>query len=266
MEYIPALGVAARELGWVPSPTFALRRRAILDQVNQWEPGRFLEMGCGSGALLCELGRLGFRGVGVETSDRARELACLLTSRHPELEVRGSLPDGPFDYLFSFEVLEHIEDDATALHDWVRRLSPGGRALLSVPAHQRKWNVTDTMAGHYRRYDREDVLALVRSAELEIEDVTTYGFPASWLIEKLRLAATHARIRTMGIDSARVQLGDRELTGQSGVERTLESKLFPFYAGRVGCAAFSLAARVQRAFYPTDWGISFLVRARKPSK
>jgi SAM-dependent methyltransferase len=244
---------------------FALRRRAILDQVNHWEPGRFLEMGCGSGALLCELGRLGFRGVGVEMSDRARELARQLTSRHPELEVLDSLPDGPFDYLFSFEVLEHIEDDAAALHDWVKRLRPGGRALLSVPAHQRKWNVTDTMAGHYRRYDREDTVRLVRSADLEIEGVTTYGFPASWLIEKLRLAATHARARKRGIDPARVQRGDRELTLESGIERTLESQLFPFYAGRIGCAAFSLAARVQLTFYPTDWGISFLVSARKPS-
>ena len=62
--------------------------------------------------------------------------------------VRGVLPNsdlspGSFDLVTGFDVLEHIEDDRTALRDIVQTLKPGGLLMLTVPAHPWMWSVYD---------------------------------------------------------------------------------------------------------------------------
>jgi SAM-dependent methyltransferase len=265
MRLIPELGLAAPELGWVPSPTFALRRAAVLERLRAWAPGRALEVGCGSGALLYDLAARGFSAVGVESSTAAREMATRLLAGQKNVTVTDSVPEEleAFDYLFSFEVLEHIEDDQAALRDWVRRLKPGASCLLSVPATSAKWNMMDVWAGHYRRYDRPDVERLVRGAGLTIGRIETYGFPATWLIERVRLWARMAQLRARGVDASTFAHGDAKLTARSGIERDLETKLFPIYGSLLGRRCFHWAARAQEHFADTDHGISYLVTAWK---
>jgi len=266
MKLIPELGVAAPELGWVPSPTFVLRRRAILDRVERWSPGRVLEMGCGAGAILYDLSERGFTGVGVETSERARVVAQALLDARDSVRVLAAVPDdaNELDYLLSFEVLEHIEDDHAALAGWVQRLRPGGTCLLSVPTHPEHWNVTDVLAGHYRRYSREDILHLVTDVGLTPHFVSTYGWPATWLIERVRARVCARDLRRRGLAIEDIKLGDALRTAESGVERTTETKLFPYYSSAVGRLTFAGLGRLQRAFYSSDRGISYLVEAIKP--
>lgn len=265
MRLVGELGLVATELGWVPSPTFVLRRAAILRRLARWAPGRTLEVGCGSGALLYELAELGFSGVGVETSPAARAVATQVLAAQPAVAVVESLPASsePFDYLLAFEVLEHLEHDRPHLSQWVARLGSGGRCLLSVPAHSARWNVTDILAGHFRRYDRRELEALVTGAGLSIDRIETYGFPASWLIERTRFLVRWSELRARGIDPSTIAKGDAERTGRSGVERELESRLFPLYGSWPGRHCLRLAGKLQERFADTDWGISYLVTAHK---
>ena len=266
MNFIPQLGISAPELGWVPSPSFVLRRQAILDRIRGWPPGSVLEMGCGSGAILYDLARLGFRGVGVETSEQAREVAQTLLADVVAFDVTADIPSAKshFDYLLSFEVLEHIEDDRAALAEWAERMRPGGTCMLSVPAHGSRWNVTDVLAGHYRRYERADLLELIKSAGLRPIQITTCGWPASWMIGRLRNYVRIWQLRRQGIDPQALRIGDSELTARSGVDRKLEIRLFPLYGGAIGRSAFSMLCRLQRKFYDTDRGVSYVVQARRP--
>jgi SAM-dependent methyltransferase len=265
VRWSPEFGVEAAELGWVPSPSFVLRRAAVLERIDAWAPGRALEVGCGAGALFYDLSLRGFTGVAVESAPGARALAQRLLADQTGVSVAAEAPAEPeaFDYLLSFEVLEHIEQDGAALSAWVQQLRPGGRCLLSVPAHSKKWNLTDTLAGHFRRYDRADVEQLVRSAGLRIDRLETIGFPATWVIERARLLATWSRARSSGIDPALIARGDAKRTQQSGVERKLESRLFPIYGSAPGRWLFRGAARAQALFAQTDWGLSYLVSASK---
>ncbi|MBW2232892.1 MAG: class I SAM-dependent methyltransferase [Deltaproteobacteria bacterium] len=267
MRYYPETGIAAPELNWVPSPTFILRRSAIFDVLDRLAPGSVLEMGCGAGALLHELARRGYTGVGVEMSLDARGLAEHILEGVDGMSVIGELPNaapGSFDYLLSFEVLEHIEDDRAALGHWVDYLRPDGVAVISVPAHRSKWNITDRLAGHYRRYNRDDVRRLIEGAGLEIEQLQTYGWPASWFIERIRLIAYAIRARTRGVDVDAIAVGNADHTKASGVDRAMETRFFSLYASRPGRAALAAATRIQRGFYQSDRGISFLAVARKP--
>lgn len=52
--------------------------------------------------------------------------------RHEDVTAL-SFPDGSFDHVLSFDVLEHVFDYHAALTEFFRVLRPGGCALLSVP-------------------------------------------------------------------------------------------------------------------------------------
>ncbi|MGQ0732807.1 MAG: class I SAM-dependent methyltransferase [Acidobacteriota bacterium] len=52
--------------------------------------------------------------------------------RHESL-MSLSFPDGSFDTVLSFDVLEHVPDPAPALAEVLRVLRPGGRFLFTVP-------------------------------------------------------------------------------------------------------------------------------------
>ncbi len=265
MKYYEELGIAAPEFGWVPSPTFILRRAAILDEVRKWAAGSVLEVGCGSGAISYELARRGFSCAAVETSPRALRVAEQILAESPRTSVLSSLPEdsASYDYLISFEVLEHIEDDASALESWVGRLRPGGQCLLSVPAHAKRWNVTDVAAGHFRRYDRTDVLSLVEGSGLHSIEISTYGWPASWIIERVRNLVRTVQLETEGVVPEEIEVGDAGRTSESGVERSVEARLFPIYGSLIGRKVMQLLTILQRPFKEKDWGISYLVSAKK---
>jgi SAM-dependent methyltransferase len=80
-----------------------------------------------------------------------------------------ALPDGTLDYVYSLNVLEHIADDAGALRHVARKLAPGGRLLLYVPAFPMLFSSMDRKVGHHRRYRRSGLASLVAGAGLTVE-------------------------------------------------------------------------------------------------
>lgn len=270
-------GRAAVALGWVPAPRFLLRRDTVLRRMRALPRGRVLEVGCGAGSLLADLAALGFECTAVETAAAARALAARMVADHPGIVVADAVRDeweGRFDYLLSFEVLEHIDDDTGALKGWMRCLRPGGRLLLSVPAHARRWTATDTWAGHVRRYDRADFIALAERAGARVERCENYGFPLSNLIEPLN-AWAHGRAlarRTAGGDPARVPaVPDADTvavrdarSGESGVKRTVETRLYPLMTSLPGRLTMRTACAVQHWFRGSELGNGFVLDAVKP--
>ena len=90
-----------------------------------------------------------------------------------------SLPfaDGCFDVVTAFDVVEHVESEASAVAELARVLAPGGRLLVSVPAYQWAWSHHDVRAGHHRRYTRPRIVDAVEQAGLTVERAT-YAFAA----------------------------------------------------------------------------------------
>lgn len=268
MDLHPVYGPSLPEAGWVPAPRYLLRRNRILALLRGCPPGPYLEIGCGPGALLFDLRQKGFQCQALETSSAARKLARELHSGHPEVEIFDrEQPDwtGRFEYLAAFEVLEHIEDDRKALESWIPWLKPGGVLLLSVPAHQRKWNATDVWAGHFRRYERAQLCSLLHAAGFEVLRCESYGFPLANLIEPIR-ARHHARqLRAAAGEEGREERAlNQQRTEQSGVSRSLEARLYPLQSSRLGVWAMRAAFGLQRLFLSRDLGTGYLVLARLP--
>jgi SAM-dependent methyltransferase len=145
-----------------------------------WEPGEILEVGAGTGEMTLDFLRRGYRANLYDLGERTR--AELRRRFAGDTAVRvvdaiDAVPDGSVDCLVAFEVLEHIEHDAQALRAWTAKLRVGGRLLVSVPAHQRKFSATDSRVGHVRRYEREQLRALIGAAGYDSVRIACYGFP-----------------------------------------------------------------------------------------
>ena len=97
--------------------------------------GRLLDVGCGYGFFLEEMASRGWRAEGIEISaaglSHAREKLGLEVSDKPM--PRPDWPDGCFDVITLFYVIEHLKEPRTVLEEACRLLRPGGLLLLRWP-------------------------------------------------------------------------------------------------------------------------------------
>src|SRR5271163_4568894 len=147
-------------------------RRTVLARalagVEPPNPARILDAGCGSGRNMVELARLG-TVTGIELSEASVALA---RERDVGEIVAGSVLEMPFaddsfDLAVSLDVIEHLEDDLTALRELRRVLAPGGALLVTVPAYQWLWSGHDEINHHHRRYTRSSLLSVAHEAGWE---------------------------------------------------------------------------------------------------
>jgi len=244
---------------WVPAPRYLLRRDRVLAALADVPPGRVLEVGCGAGALLRDLHRLGHHCTGLEHSAAARSMAVAMHATTDTVIVEAADPAWaaqPFDTLVSCEVLEHINDDTAALREWLGFVRPGGRVVLSVPAHPAWWGPHDVWAGHVRRYSKTAFVDLAERAGLRVDRVECYGFPVANLTMVLRNLATVIK----GKDT----LDAAASTARSGVERHTEVKLFAAQTALPGRLALRAALAMQKRFLNTPLGEGYLIVATRP--
>ena len=68
-----------------------------------------------------------------------------------------------FAALLYIDVIEHIEFDAAELERAAGLLIPGGHLVILVPAHQWLYTPFDKAIGHFRRYSRTSLKAVIPS-------------------------------------------------------------------------------------------------------
>jgi SAM-dependent methyltransferase len=106
--------------------------------------GLILENGCGVGMYVEKLTGLALSGapsaksrgrvIGLEY-DLERALEAKINSDEI-INAAGEfipLPSSTFDLILSHEVIEHVQDDSTAIREMIRLLKPGGRAVIFCP-------------------------------------------------------------------------------------------------------------------------------------
>jgi len=149
----------------------AVLRALIARRAAPPNGSRVLDMGCGSGGNLAMLSEFG-TVEGIEYDADARALAA---ARGVGPVKAGALPgdldvpDGAFRLIGLFDVLEHIEQDGAALQTLGRKLAPGGRLVISVPALPWLWSQHDVAHHHFRRYTRAGLASTIRTSGLTLE-------------------------------------------------------------------------------------------------
>jgi SAM-dependent methyltransferase len=175
---------------------------------------------------------------------------------HPELDEEWK---ATFDLIMSFEVIEHLKDDVGALREWREYLKPGGRMILSTPAHPSRWNAADEWAGHVRRYTRWQLVDAVEKAGFEVEKVECYGFPLANVMEVLTAPGYRKRL-----EQKKGAFNDADaLTDDSGSDRSALAKFWPAYSGMFPTLAMKAFCSLQRPFLRTDLGTGYIVTAKR---
>lgn len=258
------LGPAFPELGWVPAPRYLMRRARVMSLMEDLPSGTLLEAGPGAATLLIEFADRGFACEALELSAEARALArALVFASGVQVDIHDVAQPGwssNFDYMFSFDVLEHIDDDEAALRQWAAWLKPGGQLLLSVPARMGLWTAGDEWAGHFRRYERAHLEALLDRCGFRIETFECYGFPLTNLTERVSASAYRKLIHHQAGSAER----NRQLNNdRSGIDRRPHLRLYPLLRSLPGRFAIRLFLAIQKLFLRKDWGSGYIVRARK---
>lgn len=101
---------------------------------------RVLDDGCGGGGMCVSFGEEAESVVGIEPSDRFRDVGMRLAAEKGVTNVRftyadgTALPfkDGSFDLVLSHSVIEHVGDPLAYLKEARRVLAPGGVILLNT--------------------------------------------------------------------------------------------------------------------------------------
>jgi SAM-dependent methyltransferase len=79
-----------------------------------------------------------------------------------------------FDAIVAMNVFEHIADDRAPAARLARLLTPDGALLVYVPACPFAFGALDRALGHYRRYTRATLTALLTSAGLALDAPPRY--------------------------------------------------------------------------------------------
>jgi SAM-dependent methyltransferase len=160
---------------------------------------RLLEIGCGTGHNLPMLARFG-EVDGVELDPEAREIAANRVGRPIGASALPDLPDVPdhsYDLIAVLDVIEHVDEDVRSLRMIATKLRPGGRVLITVPAHPWMWSAHDVVNHHKRRYSAETLRRLIHEAGLAVELLSPFNSLLFPIAAGARLAG-----RLMGRDSS----------------------------------------------------------------
>ncbi len=135
-------------------------------------------------------------------------------------------PDNSFDLICALDIVEHVEDDKTAMAELARVAKPGARVLLSMPLHPEYWTNFDEIVGHFRRYPPDELTRLLDDNGLAIEQSAIFGMkPRStrlstlglWFLKHDRLIALSVYNRLLMPLGLRLQ---KPLTLQDGLADT----------------------------------------------
>jgi len=241
----------------IGGPRHYYRESLIIRHFNRVVRGeRILDVGCGTGSLLVKLAMAGYEVYGIDMSDECvetttRRFTMLGLKNRWEIKKGSALhvdyPDGFFDTLIAAEVLEHLDDDSIAVKEFYRLIRPGGICIVTVPSGRHLWDRSDEMAGHRRRYNRDDLVGLFSTRGFSIEKVVSWGFPLLRLYHRLVFLkwASHVANKRRG------RITSNDLMTRIGLSRWIT-----FIVGNI--------FRIDNIFSPFSWGIGILLIARKP--
>jgi hypothetical protein len=83
-------------------------------------------------------------------------------------ESTGDL-SSEISFIYTSNVLEHIEDDVNALIKIRERMQQGGKIAIYVPALPILFSDLDRKVGHFRRYKKKELMHKAKMAGFEID-------------------------------------------------------------------------------------------------
>lgn len=247
-------GDMANFKGWKLYMLFLIDR--LVDEHGMTGP--FLDAGSGAGDVSLHFARKGWSGTAVDFSEVAAARTREALAGHPRVDVRHgdlfelSIP--PASTVLLMDVIEHVRDDDGFLRNLSRSVAHGGHLVITVPTEPHEWRWDDEFYGHYRRYRREEMRALLERNGFRVVSEWDCSWPLFWLMRRVYTRLFEKPLEAGESPEERT----RKSTQQSAwdysrvshwIDRVFEwTRLYlvhyPFRRGRLGCEVLVAARKV----------------------
>jgi len=153
----------------------------LLERIRPFLGTDVLEIGAGIGTFTLMLAQAPNvrRVLGLEPDkhlagtlvERTKGVGNIEVLEKPVEQLTLELAGGAVDSVVCLNVLEHIQDDRTALVRMAQCLRPGGSLFLLSPAHGLLFGEVDRAVHHQRRYSKAALALLLRDTGFVIETI-----------------------------------------------------------------------------------------------
>lgn len=126
-----------------------------------------LDFGAGTGEFALRLVEKGFEVSVLEVEQKLAD--NLKRIGFPTSTAITEIPDSSFSFVYSLNVLEHIENDTEALKLISSKLTSDGKIILYLPAFNILFSEMDKRVGHYRRYSKKSIRRALIDGGFEVE-------------------------------------------------------------------------------------------------
>lgn len=170
-------------------PGTLLQLMYLRERIRQVLPGRFIEIGPGSGEITRLLLDHGWSGCSYDLE--AKTIATLRERFAKEIAEQRFMPinddfltirsSEKADLVISCMVMEHLDDDAqnTFMKKSAEYLKESGIMIGLVPSSPDHWGIEDDIAGHCRRYTRVGIETLATVNGWKLLHIAGLTFPIS---------------------------------------------------------------------------------------
>ena len=186
---------------------FVARNELIVGLANRFFPNarRYLEVGCGNGAVLQALAssRSWDRLVGTDLHPPGLAHAKQRLPQGVEfaqLDARTIPAAAAFDLTGAYDVVEHIAEDEAVLRAIRGTLAAGGGTIIAVPQHPALWSRADEIGHHQRRYRVGELESKLQRNGFAVEFSSSF---TSLLLPLMALNRLKARLSPAETDVSR---------------------------------------------------------------
>jgi len=164
----------------------ALKNKLNLINGEQSQKGRILDIGAGTGDFLLTAKNNGWETVGVEPSDRAKNIA--IQKGISFVNEIGDLQNNSFDVITMWHVLEHVPNLELQIQELKRLLKPTGTLIVAVPnfksydaQHYKTFWAAYDVPIHFWHFSKKAIQSLFEKVDMKLEKVLPMKFDSFYV-------------------------------------------------------------------------------------
>ncbi|WP_338841674.1 class I SAM-dependent methyltransferase [Flavobacterium ginsenosidimutans] len=164
----------------------ALKNKLNLINSQQLQKGKILDIGAGTGDFLLTAKNDGWETIGVEPSDRAKNIAK--EKGISFVEEISTLENHSLDVITMWHVLEHVPDLELQIQELKRLLKPTGTLIVAVPNYksfdanhyQTFWAAYDVPI-HFWHFSKKSIQVLFERVDMKLEKILPMKFDSFYV-------------------------------------------------------------------------------------
>lgn len=166
--------------------SIALKNKLNLINGEQSQKGRILDIGAGTGDFLLTAKNDGWETVGVEPSERAKNIA--IEKGISFVNGIDALENNSFDVITMWHVLEHVPNLELQIQELKRLLKPTGTLIVAVPNfksfdakyYNEFWAAYDVPI-HFWHFSKKAIQSLFGKVDMKLEKVLPMKFDSFYV-------------------------------------------------------------------------------------